>query len=238
MTREHLPPRSAGNDQALTVLDGEGTLIREFGEGHALRTLCGGCNKGASDRRLPLAYKLWHADVVEAIKTRTAAASVGSDLDRRSGSRSVEIDHSYALHPGRIARQVLGMLLAVQAGPSLTEAHPQLREAYFSEGDGQSIGPLTLHLTLADTGFGYLKNVLTAYVRDPRTKTVQATDIRLWSFPPLLPFSSMARRQDCRLFESTTGWLTPRATTSTSETATSATRSLTAATCSSRRCSS
>lgn len=184
MTREHLPPRSAGNDQAISVLDGEGTLIEDFTEGHAIPTLCEGCNKGASDRRLPLAYKLWHEDVVEAINARAAAASVVGG----HRSRAVDVDHDYAVHPGRIARQVLGMLLAVQSRPSLTEEHPQLREAYFSEEEGQSIEPLTLHLALANTGFGYLRDVMEVVMKDPRDGTVQLMDLRLWSFPPFVAF--------------------------------------------------
>lgn len=185
MTLEHLPPKSAGNDQPFSVTDGAGAIIQEFSEGHAIPTLCEGCNKGASDRRLPVAYKLWREDVIEAVKATTAAESDGTDFDLWRTSLSVDVDHDYALHPGRIARQVLGMLLAVQSRPLLTEEHPRLREAYFSE-EGRSIEPLTLHIALANTGFRYFKDVLMAVTMGRGAGISQATHMHLWSFPPFL----------------------------------------------------
>jgi hypothetical protein len=139
------------NDQPINFVDEAGAILREFSEGHAIRALCDGCNNGASTRGLPGAYQLWRNDVIAPIGTTAAANSKGKPFNIWRTSLSVDVDHSYALHQGRVARHVLGMLLAVQSRRQLITDHPQLREAYFSE-DEASIEPLTLHVALDNTG--------------------------------------------------------------------------------------
>ena len=68
--------------------------------------------------------------------------------------RGVDPGQRENLCPGSIVRQVLGMMLAVQDKPYLMEDHPQLQGAYFSD-TPTSIGPMSLHVALADAGFGY-----------------------------------------------------------------------------------
>lgn len=185
MTLEHLPPKSAGNDQPINFVDEAGTIIREFSEGHAIPALCDGCKNGASTRGLPGAYKLWRNDVIAAIEATTTANSMGKPFNIWRTSLSVDVSHSYALHPGRIARHVLGMLLAVQSRRPLIADHQQLGEAYFSE-DEASIEPLTLHVALANTGFGYFTDVVAAVTVNLEQGTSDATDMRLWSFTPFV----------------------------------------------------
>lgn len=185
LTLEHLPPKSAGNDQPINLVDPAGAILRAFDQGHAIPALCDGCNNGASIRGLPDDYRLWRNDVIEAIKATTAANSGGKPYNIWRTSLSVDVSHSYALHPGRVARHVLGMLLAVQSRPQLVTDHPQLREAYFSE-DAASIEPLTLHVALANTGFRYITDALTAVTTDLQHGTSEATDMHLWCFTPFL----------------------------------------------------
>lgn len=185
MTLEHLPPKSAGNDQPINFVEGAGATIRQLSEGHAIPALCDGCNSGASARGLPGAYKLWRSDVIAAIEETTAAASKGKPFNIWRTSLSVDVHHSYALHPGRVARQVLGMLLAAQSRRQLITDHPQLPEAYFSE-DGASIEPLTMHVALANTGFGYFTDVVAAVTMNLAQGTSEATDMHLWCFTPFV----------------------------------------------------
>jgi hypothetical protein len=185
MTLEHLPPKSAGNDQPINLVDEAGSILQQFSEGHAIPTLCDGCNNGASNRGLPGAYKLWRKDVIAAIKATTSASSKGKPFNIWRTLLSVEVAHSYALHPGRVARQVLGMLLAVQSRPQLITDHPQLRDAYFSE-DGASIEPFTLHVALANTGFRYFTDVVAAITTNLAQGTSEAIDMHLWCFTPFM----------------------------------------------------
>ena len=185
LTVEHLPPRSAGNDQPINLVDRAGAIIREFNEGHAIPALCDGCNHGASTRGLPRDYKLWRNDVIAAIEAATTANSEGRPYNIWRTALSVDVVHSYALHPGRVARHVLGMLLAVQSRRHLATDHPQLREAYFSD-DAASIEPLTLHIALANTRFAYITEALTAVTTNLASGTFEATDMHLWCFTPFL----------------------------------------------------
>lgn len=168
MTVEHLPPRSTGNDQPITMRDDSGKLVREFLDGHAIPTLCDDCNGSASRRSLPVAYKLWRIDVIDAVKSATSKHGRHRDFNIWRTDLVVDVDHAYALHPGRIARQVLGMVLAVQDSPELVDKYRQLREAYFSE-DAASIEPLTLHVALANPDFSYMTSELLAVELDLRT---------------------------------------------------------------------
>ncbi|MEP7021932.1 MAG: hypothetical protein ABI808_14900, partial [Pseudonocardiales bacterium] len=58
------------------------------------------------------------------------------------------------LHPGRIARQLLGMVLALQSDRRLLDEYPQLASAYFSDASvfTRCRG---LHVALANTGLAY-----------------------------------------------------------------------------------
>lgn len=185
MTLEHLPPKSAGNDQPINLMDEAGNLLREFNEGHAVPALCEGCNNGASARGLPAAYKLWRNDVIDAVKATTSSSSKGQPFNIWRTSLAVEVAHSYALHPGRVARHVLGMLLAVQSRPQLSTDHPELREAYFSE-ESSSIEPFTLHIALANSGFRYFTDAVAAITTNLQQGTSVATEMHLWCFAPFV----------------------------------------------------
>jgi hypothetical protein len=185
MTLEHLPARSAGNDQPMHMRDDTGEILRDFLDGHAIPTLCGDCNGGASKRNLPAAYKLWRNDVIDAVRSATAKNARGRDFNIWRTGMVVGVDHTYALHPGRVIRQVLGMVLAVQATRDLVDRHPQLREAYFSEG-ASSIEPLTLHVALANTNFSYFKTELMTMETDLRTGDFCATPMHMWCFTPFV----------------------------------------------------
>lgn len=185
MTLEHLPPHSAGNDEPMRMRNDTGTIVRDFLDGHAIPTLCSGCNGGASRRNLPAAYKLWRADVIEAVESATAKHARGRAFNIWRTNLTIDVDHGYALHPGRVVRQLLGMVLAVQATRDLVDRHLQLREAYFSE-DASSIEPLTLHVALANTNFSYLNREVMAVETDPRTGDFRASPMHMWCFTPFV----------------------------------------------------
>jgi len=66
MTEEHLPPRSAGNAEPITVyneVNGRLKALRSYDKGHTIPSLCLDCNGGASKRGLPQAYATWRKDV-------------------------------------------------------------------------------------------------------------------------------------------------------------------------------
>ncbi len=122
MTLEHLPARSAGNNKPMRMCNDTGTIVQDFLDGLAIPTLCGDCNGGASRRNLPGAYKLWRNDVIEAVRSTTARQRPRPSFNIWRTGLVVDVDHEYALHPGRVVRQVLGMVLAVQATRDLVVA--------------------------------------------------------------------------------------------------------------------
>lgn len=164
MTDEHLPPRSASNSSHGTLYnEQEGALVavRSYRDGHAIPSLCKSCNTDASIRGLPQAYQAWRDDVVSNLELAAATYEYETGgaradlwgLHKRDGGASViPIEHGRDaftkqmtnLHPGRIARQVLGMTLAVQSTRSLLD-NPQLKAAYFSD-RAASIEPFSLHV--------------------------------------------------------------------------------------------
>ncbi|KQY38745.1 hypothetical protein ASD42_10360 [Nocardia sp. Root136] len=213
MTEEHLPPRATGNDAEVILFteseDPSRVLLHEFRDGHALQSLCGTCNTGASNRGLPQAYTAWNRDVIAWIHRAVhelcedygaAPEDIWSVYHTDGRAKELCIDHGKGenldgmnnLHPGRIARQVLGMLLAVQRTDVLLKEHPQLAAAYFSE-ESSSIAPFSLHVALADAGINYLSSAA-MLATIPLTAAAAAamadssSDIRFWmvSFPPFL----------------------------------------------------
>lgn len=185
MTLEHLPPRSAGNDQPVHLVDDEGTVLQAFEDGHAIPTLCKACNGGASHRGLPAAYKLWRQEVIAAIESTTATESAGKAFNIWRTTLDVPVEHGYSLHPGRIARQILGMVLAIQGSPELHHRYPQLQAAYLSSGPW-SIGPLTLQLALANTDFRYFTSELAAVTLNTHSGTSAVLGMHVWCFAPFL----------------------------------------------------
>ena len=185
MTLEHLPARSAGNDKPTRMCNDTGTIVQDFRDGHAIPTLCGDCNGGASRRNLPGAYKFWRNEVIEAVRSTTARQRPRPSFNIWRTGLVVDVDHTYVLHPGRVVRQVLGMVLAVQATRDLVDRLPQVREAYFSE-DASSIEPLTLHVALANTNFSYFNSELRAVETDLRTGESSATAMHMWCFTPFV----------------------------------------------------
>lgn len=171
LTKEHIPPRATGNDASGTLFrEIEGVLqaFENFSDGHAVPTLCGPCNNGASDRGLPQAYTKWQEDTIFQLQQVAAAFSA------KTGKKPNELwaheaapgepfilplvhgqGTSITLQPGRIARQVLGMILAIQMDKYLITEYPQLQQAYESKGP-VDISPLTLHVALANAGMNYL----------------------------------------------------------------------------------
>lgn len=204
MTDEHLPPRSTGNSSHGTLYnEQEGALvaIRSYRDGHAIPSLCKSCNTGASNRGLPQAYQAWRDDVVSNLElaaatyeyeTGGARADLWGLQKRDGGALAIPIEHGRDaltkqmtnLHPGRIARQVLGMTLAVQETRGLLD-NPQLKAAYFSDGPA-SIEPFSLHVALANAGINYVSDGLVSLRIEVGTGRSTGTDFWIISFPPFL----------------------------------------------------
>ncbi|MGN2638717.1 hypothetical protein ACTD5D_21600 [Nocardia takedensis] len=89
------------------------------------------------------------------------------------------------LHPGRIARQILGGILAVQNTRRLLDDHPRLQAAYFSE-EPASIAPFTLHVALANAGTAYLNTSASAITIDLATGSSTADECWIMAFAPFL----------------------------------------------------
>lgn len=208
MTEEHLPPRSAGNDKPITAYtEREGVLqvLRSFKEGHTVPSLCEECNNKASARGLPQAYTRWQDDTVGHLNEAGAAYQQtrgGSPNDlfslghENGGALWLPMEHGTKLgsthienlNPGKIARQVLGMMLAVQSGRVLYDGQPQLASAYHSDGP-TSIAPFALHVALANCGLNYFTDSVTPATMNLASGSV-STSGPFWalSFPPFLLF--------------------------------------------------
>jgi hypothetical protein len=129
------------------------SVLRSYTDGHAIPSLCGPCNNGASNRGLPQAYAAWRRDVVQHLnlaaatyehETGYAREDLWSLRTSNGGAFWLPFEHGRGdgragmtnLHPGRIARQVLGMVLAVQSDRRLLDEYPQMASAYFSDASG------------------------------------------------------------------------------------------------------
>lgn len=207
MTNEHLPPRAADNSSPLTLYnerEGELAAVGSYWDGHAIPSLCSPCNNSASRRRLPQAYTSWRTDVLGHINLAAATFEFQTGRARTDfwalqkpdgGAFYLPVEHGKGvdskqmmnLHPGRIARQILGMILAVQASRELVDNHSQLVAAYSSDGP-TSIEPFSLHVALADAGLNYFSSDARSIRIDLRTG--HSTDIGFWmiSFPPFLMY--------------------------------------------------
>ena len=171
MTEEHLPPKSAGNAEPITVyneVDGALKVLRSYDKGHTIPSLCLACNGGASKRGLPQAYATWRRDVFGLLGRWAAAMHEVFGWDRNDlwllakseteaywlpmeHGRGIAAGGGVSLHPGRIVRQVIGMILAVQGTRQLRDEHPELIAAYESK-DPASLNGHSVHVALADTG--------------------------------------------------------------------------------------
>lgn len=207
MTEEHLPPKSSGNATPITIYNGaDGGLrvLRSYRRGHTVPSLCHACNGGASDRGLPLAYATWRKDVLGVLHRQatdlppvpgrdhndiwalTTSTTEAYWLTMEHG-RGINPAGGVSMHPGRIVRQVIGMILAVQKTRRLRDGHPELVAAYTSTGPAALTGH-SLHVALADTGpLAYFTDAVGAV-------TVDTTGRRPWkttpfwaiAFPPFL----------------------------------------------------
>jgi hypothetical protein len=163
-------------------------VIRSYRDGHTIPSLCKSCNTGASNRGLPQAYQAWRDDVVSNLELAAATYEY-----KTGGALVVPIEHGRDtftkqmtnLHPGRIARQVLGMTLAVQATRSLIDNNPQLKAAYFSD-ETASMEPFSLHVALANAGINYFRDLVVSLRIEVETGRSTGIDFWMISFPPFL----------------------------------------------------
>jgi hypothetical protein len=205
MTDEHLPPRAADNSSPVTLYnerDGALIAVESYRDGHVVPSLCSPCNNRASRRGLPQAYAAWRDDVVSHVNLAAATYEFHTGrartdlwaLQKPDGAAFLlEVEHGKDvlskkmtnLHPGRIARQILGMTLAVQSSRDLLDNHPQLAAAYSSDGP-MSIEPFSLHVALANAGLNYFSSGVRSVNFD--LGRGRSTDISFWmiSFPPFL----------------------------------------------------
>lgn len=205
MTEEHLPPKATGNNSPInlyTEQNGALIVLRSFQEGHTVPSLCEECNNKASQRGLPQAYALWRKDVIGHLTQAAAAFHHASGrppndlwlVTQPDGAFSLPMEHGTELgsdrivnlHPGRIGRHVLGMVLAVQGSRYLLDTHSQLAIAYHSD-EPTTIEPFTLHVALANAGSTYLKDVLLSASID-LTGSGKSGSTPCWvlCFPPFL----------------------------------------------------
>jgi hypothetical protein len=205
MTEEHLPPKSTGNNSPInlyTEQNGALIVLRSFQEGHTIPSLCNKCNNKASQRGLPQAYELWRKDVIGHLMQAAAVFHHASGrppddlwlLTQPDGAFNLPMEHGTELdsdrivnlHPGRIVRHALGMILAVQGSRYLLDNHSQLAIAYHSD-EPTTIEPFTLHVALANAGPVYFKDVLlSASIDLTGSDKSSSTPCWLLCFPPFL----------------------------------------------------
>jgi hypothetical protein len=206
MTEEHLPPKVAGNTSPVTVYteqDGVLAILRSYRDGHTIPSLCAACNNGASDRGMPQAYARWHDDTIGHLREAAAAFHYVTgqphhdmfSVVKATGAFTLPMEHGHMLgrerivnlNPGKIVRQVLDMLLAVQDSRHLLDTDPQLTAAYFSD-QPASIEPVTLHVALADAGLAYSRSGVLSALVDLTGAGSSNSEFWVIAFPPFLIF--------------------------------------------------
>lgn len=182
MTLEHLPAKSSGNDQETRLFNDQGSIVRTFAEGHALPNLCRPCNNGAEHRRLPGEFKPWKEQTIEAIFKHSRR---GGGIDPFAGDTPVVVPHDYGLHPGRLVRYAIGMVLAVQQAPTLMSLHPELVAAYRTD-EPTSLATLRIHLALINAPGAYFSHVVSQVTMDRLTRTSRQQPLWVAGFLPFL----------------------------------------------------
>lgn len=176
MTDEHIPPASTGNTapvhRVADPFDGASVLaeVAEWRHGHVVRTLDRTCNGRASDWGYVREYRKWHDLLVEA---HTAGRRTKVDPFRGSPFHA---NLPYDVMPARFVRQVVGMLLAVQATEHLLAEHPQLAQLIDLDPElrsgprreGLNIEPLHLYMSVYSGPWGYMTQPM-AQVEVPLT---------------------------------------------------------------------
>jgi hypothetical protein len=175
MTDEHVPPKSTGNSEPVNLVedpfDLPGVLqeVAEWDEGHVVRTLDLRCNGRASEWGYVKEYRRWH-DLVKAAHVVGRAKRI----DPFRGDQPFPIELPYDVMPGRFVRQVVGMLLAVQASHELLAGHPHLAELIGgdsvnddqSRGPGLPIEPLHLYMSVYSGSWAYATDPLGSLATD------------------------------------------------------------------------
>lgn len=165
MTAEHIPPRSTGNDQpvnsVINPFDLQRTLqaVAEWADGHVVPSLDERCNNRASNWGYVDEYRKLH-DLVLAV-ARPASGLQGDDPLRQATPLRVELP--YDVMPARLARQIIGMFLAVQEDEHLFASAQVLVDLIGgdpSDGgrrrrDGLDISPFRLYMSVGTrSGYG------------------------------------------------------------------------------------
>lgn len=168
MTREHVPPRSAGNDSPFSARSDPFDVhsvteeVSAWQDGHTVSTLCTSCNARASAWGYVAEYRRWY-DVV-ADTARSSAAE--HHVDPLLGGEPFGIDLPYDAHPARFVRQVIGMFLAIQDNHYLFGDHPRLSTLIDDDPNkssarrvaGLSIAPLTMSMAVDNGPYAYFKS--------------------------------------------------------------------------------
>lgn len=152
LTREHLPPQSAGNTGAGVEFqlenwldrdaDDEWTPGRPFQAGFWQPTLCEDCNRRTGDM-FAKEYRAWAATTANLLSGLPDIA----DLQREGHLRALDFELSRCF-PGAFIRQVLSMLISAASPAAVTETVPTLRRIVL-EGESMSVeAPLRLGMAL------------------------------------------------------------------------------------------
>jgi hypothetical protein len=206
LTEEHLPPRVTGNaGEGRLFVERFGVLdpLRDYEDGHSIRSLCDGCNNKGTTRGLVKSYERFDADV-KGYVNQAAAAFVHASGEEPQELWSVvkpnreafmlPMDHGLGadleqrenLCPGSIARHILGMVLAVQETRILLEAFPEAQEAYSTD-EATTLGRLSLHVALADAGLQFLTHgAMDISLRLDGSEPPTTSNFWMVSFPPFL----------------------------------------------------
>lgn len=129
MTKEHIPPKSTGNDGAVTIHrtdpnhpTGLGKVVGSSRDGYSMMTLCRSCNNRGSRFGYVAQYKKWHIELTKIIDH--ASQKEGRDLLATPSSFFFQMGYDFM--PARFARQAIGMILADQKSADLLAQFPQL----------------------------------------------------------------------------------------------------------------
>jgi hypothetical protein len=178
MTREHVPPKSAGNSDQFRRLEdpfdpqSAAAEVGEWKEGHTVSTLCDPCNKRASQWKYVAEYRRWFEHFV-ATARKIARERGGADplLD----NAPFEIELPYDAHPARFIRQVVGMILAIQSDHLSFASYPELSSLIGSDEidprkrrrDGIDISPVRIAMAVDNGVFAFLPTAAAITVKTP-----------------------------------------------------------------------
>lgn len=162
LTKEHVPPRSAGNAAPIRMTTAQSfenlgpTEFTTHDDGFCVGSLCEACNLRGSTEGTVAAY----TKLRDFVLGRASREATDNNVDILRDLDGLEIDLPYDLMPSRFARQLVSMLVSVQTNPEALPDIDRLRAIAMLEKPERAanrLGRWKLGLGVTNQNYGWTR---------------------------------------------------------------------------------